>query len=64
MSCAAISAPLGEGGIEDSPVSYSGRSPHIHIRVTVPGIEELVTQHYPEPGQRKAKFNVVLVAGL
>jgi len=44
------------------PVSYSGRPPHIHVRVTAPGYEELVTQHYPEPGQRKANFNLVLVA--
>jgi protocatechuate 3,4-dioxygenase beta subunit len=44
------------------PVSYGGRPPHIHVRVTAPGYEELVTQHYPEPGQRKANFNLVLVA--
>jgi protocatechuate 3,4-dioxygenase beta subunit len=43
------------------PVSYSGRPPHIHLRVTAPGFEELVTQHYPEPGQRKANFDLVLV---
>ncbi len=45
------------------PVSYSGRPPHIHVRVTAPGFEELVTQHYPEPGQRKANFDLVLVEG-
>jgi catechol 1,2-dioxygenase len=44
------------------PVSYSGRPPHIHVRVTAPGFEELVTQHYPEPGQVKANFDLVLVA--
>jgi catechol 1,2-dioxygenase len=44
------------------PVSYGGRPPHIHVRVTAPGYEELVTQHYPERGQRKAKFELVLVA--
>jgi protocatechuate 3,4-dioxygenase beta subunit len=44
------------------PVSYGGRPPHIHVRVTAPGFEELVTQHYPEPGQRKANFELVLVA--
>ena len=42
------------------PVSYGGRPPHIHVRVTAPGYEELVTQHYPEPGQRKANFDLVL----
>jgi protocatechuate 3,4-dioxygenase beta subunit len=34
------------------PVSYGGRPPHIHVRVRAPGFEELVTQHYPERGQR------------
>jgi protocatechuate 3,4-dioxygenase beta subunit len=43
------------------PVSYGGRPPHIHVRVTAPGFEELVTQHYPEPDQTKANFNLVLV---
>jgi protocatechuate 3,4-dioxygenase beta subunit len=42
------------------PVSYGGRPPHIHLRVRAPGYEELVTQHYPEPGQTKAKFDLVL----
>ena len=27
------------------PVSYRGRPPHIHVRVTSPGFKELVTQH-------------------
>ena len=44
------------------PVSYGGRPPHIHVRVMAPGYEELVTQHYPERGQRKANFDLVLVA--
>jgi catechol 1,2-dioxygenase len=44
------------------PVSYGGRPPHIHVRVMVPGYEELVTQHYPERGQRKANFDLVLLA--
>jgi protocatechuate 3,4-dioxygenase beta subunit len=44
------------------PVSYGSRPPHIHVRVTAPGFEELITQHYPEPGQRKANFDLVLVA--
>jgi protocatechuate 3,4-dioxygenase beta subunit len=41
---------------------YGGRPPHIHVRVTVSGYEELVTQHHPERGQRKANFDLVLVA--
>jgi catechol 1,2-dioxygenase len=44
------------------PVSYGGRPPHVHVRVTAPGYEELVTQHYPQRGQRKANFDLVLVA--
>jgi protocatechuate 3,4-dioxygenase beta subunit len=44
------------------PVSYGDRPPHIHVRVTAPGYEELVTQHYPERGQRKANFDLVLLA--
>jgi catechol 1,2-dioxygenase len=43
------------------PVSYGGRPPHIHVRVTAPGYQELVTQHYPERSQRKANFDLVLV---
>jgi protocatechuate 3,4-dioxygenase beta subunit len=45
------------------PVSYGGRPPHIHVRVTAPGFEELITQHYPKPGQQEAKFDLVLVPG-
>src|SRR5215208_1793351 len=44
------------------PVSYGGRPPHIHVRVRAPGYEELVTQHYPERGQRKANVDLILVA--
>jgi len=44
------------------PVSYGGRPPHIHVRVRAPGYEELVTQHFPERAQRKAKFDLVLLA--
>jgi protocatechuate 3,4-dioxygenase beta subunit len=44
------------------PVSYGGRPPHIHVLVRAPGIEELVTQHYPKRGQSKANFDLVLVA--
>jgi protocatechuate 3,4-dioxygenase beta subunit len=42
------------------PVSYGGRPPHIHVRVTAPGYRELVTQHYPDAGQTKANFDLVL----
>ena len=44
------------------PVSYGGRPPHIHVRVRASGYEVLVTQHYPERGQRKANLDLVLLA--
>jgi protocatechuate 3,4-dioxygenase beta subunit len=44
------------------PVPYGGRPPHIHVRVRAPGYEVLGTQHYPERGQRKANFDLVLLA--
>ena len=53
----------GEYRLESNvPVSYGGRPPHIHVRVTAPGYEELVAQHYPERGQSKANFDLVLLA--
>jgi protocatechuate 3,4-dioxygenase beta subunit len=53
----------GEYRLESNvPVSYGGRPPHIHVRVRAPGYEELVRQHYPERGQRKANFELVLEA--
>ena len=45
----------------NAPVSYGGRPPHIHVRVRARAYEELVTQHYPERGQKKANFDLVLV---
>ncbi len=42
------------------PVSYGGRPPHIHVRVSAPGYRDLVTQHYPEAGQKEASFDLVL----
>ncbi len=44
----------------DVPVPYENRPPHIHVRVSVPGHQELVTQHYPEAGQTEASFDLVL----
>jgi len=53
----------GEYRLESNvPVSYGGRPPHIHVRVRAPGYEELATQHYPERGQRKANFDLALLA--
>jgi protocatechuate 3,4-dioxygenase beta subunit len=43
------------------PPGYSGRPPHIHVRVTARGFRTLVTQHYPRGGRTSALFNLVLV---
>jgi protocatechuate 3,4-dioxygenase beta subunit len=43
------------------PPGYSGRPPHIHVRVTARGFRTLVTQHYPRDGRTSALFNLVLV---
>lgn len=42
------------------PTDYLGRLPHIHIRVTAAGHEELITQHYPKEGDVRAEFDIVL----
>ncbi len=55
--------PGGEYRFEsNNPPPYSGRPPHIHIRVSAPGLALLVTQHYPQPGQTAATFDLVLAA--
>ncbi len=43
------------------PPSYGGRPPHIHIRITAPGYQTLVTQYYPQPGQTEGIFDLVLI---
>ena len=43
------------------PPDYSGRPPHIHIRVSANGFKTLATQHYPEAGHEAGEFNLVLV---
>jgi protocatechuate 3,4-dioxygenase beta subunit len=51
----------GEYQFESSvPVPYENRPPHIHVRVTAPGYQDLVTQHYPDAGQTEANFDLVL----
>jgi protocatechuate 3,4-dioxygenase beta subunit len=42
------------------PVSYGGRPPHIHVRVSARGFRTLVTQHYPRAGRSSGVFNLVL----
>jgi len=43
------------------PPPYSGRPPHIHIRVSAERHQTLVTQYYPGPGQSQGTFDLVLV---
>lgn len=42
------------------PSPYPGRPPHIHIRVTAPGFQTLITQHYPTPAATAAELDLVL----
>ncbi len=57
-----ISDPQGDYRLQtERPPSYSSRPPHIHIRVTAPGHETLITQHYPEKEASEAIFDLVLV---
>lgn len=43
------------------PPPYSGRPSHIHIRASAPRHRVLVTQYYPQPGQRQGTMDLVLV---
>jgi protocatechuate 3,4-dioxygenase beta subunit len=45
----------------NSPPGYSGRPPHIHVRVSVAGFGTLVAQHYPQSGKTEAIFDLVLI---
>ncbi len=42
------------------PSLYTGRPPHIHIRITATGYHTLVTQHYPRAGATEGMFDLVL----
>jgi len=42
------------------PTDYESRLPHIHMMVSAAGHEQLITQHYPQPGQTEAQFGLVL----
>jgi hypothetical protein len=45
------------------PPQYSGRPPHIHIRVSAKGYQTLITQHHSTVGQTQATFDLVLIPG-
>jgi protocatechuate 3,4-dioxygenase beta subunit len=45
----------------NNPPGYSGRPPHIHLRVTALGHRLLVTQYYPNPGDTQGTFDLVLI---
>ena len=42
------------------PPQYSSRPPHIHMRISAPGYQALVTQHYPKEGQTQGAYDLVL----
>jgi protocatechuate 3,4-dioxygenase beta subunit len=44
-----------------APGPYTGRPPHLHVRVSAPGHRTLVTQVYPRDGERSIAFDFVLV---
>ena len=43
------------------PPAYSGRPPHIHLRVSANGFKTLATQHKPEDVQKTGEFDLILV---
>ena len=43
------------------PPGYSGRPPHIHIKISADGFNTLITQHYPITGNQSGVFDIVLV---
>jgi protocatechuate 3,4-dioxygenase beta subunit len=43
------------------PPKYTFRPPHIHVKVTAPGFRDLVTQHYPQKGEKQGTFDLVLI---
>jgi len=43
------------------PPPYSGRPPHIHLRVSAKGFATLITQHYPVSDKNTAVFDIVIV---
>jgi protocatechuate 3,4-dioxygenase beta subunit len=45
----------------DPPVGYTGRPPHLHVRVSAPGYRVLVTQLYPQSNQTAIETDFVLV---
>lgn len=41
-------------------VPYARRPPHIHILVDIKNYAGLITQHYPKPGARSARFDLII----
>jgi protocatechuate 3,4-dioxygenase beta subunit len=44
----------------DPPIAYTGRPPHLHVRVSAPGHRVLVTQLYPASSQAAIETDFVL----
>jgi protocatechuate 3,4-dioxygenase beta subunit len=57
-----IAGPSGAYRFESNyPPQYSFRPPHIHLKVSAPGFNPLVTQHYPQKSRSEATFDLVLI---
>ena len=57
-----FSDPAGNYRFESNfPPGYSGRPPHIHIKISAEGFKPLATQHYPVAGSKNSVFDIVLV---
>jgi len=44
----------------DFPGHYTGRPPHLHVRVTASGYRTLITQIYPKEDQKSLYFDFVI----
>lgn len=46
------------------PASYTGAQPHIHIGISHPAYEELLTRYVVRPGAKTGRVTLVLALGL
>ncbi len=57
-----FSDPAGNYRFESNfPPGYSGRPPHIHIKISAEGFKPLATQHYPVAGSTGGILDIVLI---
>jgi protocatechuate 3,4-dioxygenase beta subunit len=61
-SATVVTNPAGRFRFEGPrPVSYSGRPPHIHMRVIASDHELLFTRYVPAPGAKRGAIRLVLL---